>query len=228
MSSSIGSSDPKNLPQVIPIFPLAGVLLLPGGRLPLSIFEPRYLAMTVDALGGDRLIGMVQPKAPEQATRAGSVGDRDAVYDIGCAGRISEFQEAPDGRFLIALTGTRRFRIVAELPLEKGYRRVTPDWAAFADDGVATVLPSEVAEGLLGAYKAYASYKGFAFDSAVFRSMPADALVTSLAMLLPFQPSEKQALLEGRDAGERARLLTRLMAIAAHEQLGPAAPSVRH
>ena len=228
MSSSVGSRDLADLPQAMPIFPLAGVLLLPGGRLPLGIFEPRYLAMIADALGGDRLIGMVQPKAPDKATRAGSVGDRDAIYDVGCAGRISEFQEVPDGRFLIALTGFRRFRIAAELPLLKGYRRVSPDWAAFADDDAAPALPPEETGDLIGAFKTYAAYKGFAFDSGAFKAMAADALVTSLAMLLPFEASEKQALLEGRNARERARLLTRLMAIAAHERAGPAAPAMRH
>src|SRR6516165_8457777 len=116
------------LPSVLPIFPLAGVLLLARGRLPLNIFEPRYLAMTRDALGGERLIGMVQPTDPRV------VGDNPPVYPTGCAGRITSFSETDDGRFLIGLTGVSRFRIREELPLLRGYRRVVPDWREFTRD----------------------------------------------------------------------------------------------
>src|SRR5271169_5086480 len=116
------------LPAILPIFPLTGVLLLPRGRLPLNIFEPRYLAMTRDALAGERLIGMVQPSDPRVA------GDNPAVYQTGCAGRITSFSETDDGRFLITLTGVSRFRIKEELPLLSGYRRVVADWQDFAAD----------------------------------------------------------------------------------------------
>jgi hypothetical protein len=116
------------LPAILPIFPLTGVLLLPRGRLPLNIFEPRYLAMTRDALAGERLIGMVQPSNP-----AGSASN-PPVYPTGCAGRITSFAETEDGRFLITLTGTSRFRIREELPLLEGYRRVVPEWREFARD----------------------------------------------------------------------------------------------
>src|SRR5271155_4493810 len=116
------------LPAILPIFPLTGVLLLPRGRLPLNIFEPRYLAMTRDALAGERLIGMVQPTDP------GASGSNPSVYPTGCAGRITSFSETEDGRFLITLTGLCRFRIGAELPLEKGYRRVVPQWHEFGRD----------------------------------------------------------------------------------------------
>ena len=104
--------DDPGLPHILPIFPLTGVLLLPRGRLPLNIFEPRYLAMTRDAMGGDRLIGMVQPSDPNQPA-AGN----PPVYPTGCAGRITSFSETEDGRFLITLTGLCRFRIREELPL---------------------------------------------------------------------------------------------------------------
>ena len=119
---------PATLPAILPIFPLTGVLLLPRGRLPLNIFEPRYLAMTRDALAADRLIGMVQPNDP-------TVSDANPpVYPIGCAGRITSFTETDDGRFLITLTGTSRFRIRDELSLLEGYRRIVPEWADFARD----------------------------------------------------------------------------------------------
>src|SRR5205085_10260131 len=116
------------LPDILPIFPLTGVLLLPRGRLPLNIFEPRYLAMTRGALAGDRLIGMVQPRDPTAS------GGNPRVYPTGCAGRITSFSETEDGRFLITLTGTCRFRIREELPLLEGYRRVVPEWSEFARD----------------------------------------------------------------------------------------------
>ena len=106
------------LPAILPIFPLTGVLLLPRGRLPLNIFEPRYLAMTRDALAGERLMGMVQPSDPAAS------GRNPPVYPTGCAGRITSFSETEDGRFLITLTGISRFRIREELSLLEGYRRV--------------------------------------------------------------------------------------------------------
>src|SRR5690348_16064163 len=117
------------LPAILPIFPLTGVLLLPRGRLPLNIFEPRYLAMTRDALAGERLIGMVQPSDPGVP-----LGGNPPVYPTGCAGRITSFAETEDGRFLITLTGTCRFRIREELALLEGYRRIVPDWDEFAGD----------------------------------------------------------------------------------------------
>src|SRR3984893_14547533 len=123
MSERLGGTA---LPLILPIFPLTGVLLLPRGRLPLNIFEPRYLAMTRDALAGERLIGMVQPSDP----RVG--GDNPPVYPTGCAGRITSFSETDDGRFLIALTGISRFRIREELPLLEGYRRGVPGGGGIA------------------------------------------------------------------------------------------------
>src|SRR5215468_9887437 len=116
------------LPAILPIFPLTGVLLLPRGRLPLNIFEPRYLAMFRDAMEGDRLIGMVQPSDPPIREM------NPPVYPLGCAGRITSFSETDDGRFLVSLTGVSRFRIREELPLLEGYRRVVPDWSEFARD----------------------------------------------------------------------------------------------
>src|SRR3954471_825299 len=120
------------LPEVLPIFPLIGVLLLPRARLPLNIFEPRYLAMTRDALGGERLIGMIQPSGP--ASEPGVGGMKPPVYPVGCAGRVTQFSETGDGRFLITLTGVSRFRIVEEVPLLSGYRRAIPDWKRFEAD----------------------------------------------------------------------------------------------
>jgi len=216
-----GSAYPisvAELPGALPIFPLAGVLLLPGGRLPLNVFEPRYRNMTLDALGGDRLIGIVQPQRPEAASPAGSVSDREEVFETGCAGRITEFTETDDGRFLIALSGLCRFRIATELPMVKGYRRVQPDWSPYAGD-LGDAL-GEVAgkERLLKALLDYAANKGLAGDWASVKGMPGQVLVTSLAMMVPLAAEEKQALLEARDSDERARMLTQLMEMAIHER----------
>jgi len=123
----VRSADPTPLPEVLPIFPLPGVLLLPRGRLPLNIFEPRYLTMTADALGEGRMIGMVQPVHPEP----GPVSDSAAIYSTGCAGRIVTFAETDDGRYLITLAGISRFRVVRELEIQRGYRRVLARYDEF-------------------------------------------------------------------------------------------------
>src|SRR5438477_11787384 len=126
MSDQPSQREETALPDILPIFPLTGVLLLPRGRLPLNIFEPRYLAMTRNALGGARLIGMVQPNEPQDDARGGG-GLNPPVYPVGCAGRVTQFSEADVGRFLVTLTGVSRFRVREEQRLLTGDRRVAPD-----------------------------------------------------------------------------------------------------
>ena len=196
------------LPAILPIFPLTGVLLLPRGRLPLNIFEPRYLAMTRDALAGERLIGMVQPSDPAAS------GSNPPVYPTGCAGRITSFSETDDGRFLITLTGTSRFRIREELPLLEGYRRVVPDWHEFARDLGNEEEPGFDRERLLRGLKGYFQQHQISADWDAITSVSGDRLVSSIAMICPFDPSEKQALLEASDLAERARLLTAIVEMA--------------
>jgi len=196
------------LPTIIPIFPLTGVLLLPRGRLPLNIFEPRYLAMTRDALAGDRLIGMVQPSEPA------ALGSDPSVYPTGCAGRITSFSETEDGRFLITLTGTSRFRIREELPLLEGYRRVIPEWHEFARDAVGEEASDFDRERLMRGLRAYFQQHQISADWDAITSVAGERLVTSVAMICPFDPSEKQALLEAPGLGERARLLTAIVEMA--------------
>ena len=205
MSERVGGTA---LPSILPIFPLTGVLLLPRGRLPLNIFEPRYLAMTRDALASERVIGMVQPSDPRVAA------DNPPVYPTGCAGRITSFAETEDGRFLITLTGTSRFRIREELPLLEGYRRVVPEWREFARD-----LENEDEAGfdrdrLLRGLRAYFRQHQISADWDAVTAVPGERLVTSIAMICPFEPSEKQALLEAPDLDERARLLTAIVEMA--------------
>jgi Lon protease-like protein len=199
----------ETLPAIIPIFPLTGVLLLPRGRLPLNIFEPRYLAMTRDALAGERLIGMVQPSDP-------TISSSDpAVYLTGCAGRITSFSETEDGRFLITLTGTCRFRIRDELPLLEGYRRVVPEWNEFARDLEGEDEPGFDRERLMRGLRVYFHQHQISADWDAVGSVSGERLVTSIAMICPFEPSEKQALLEAPDLDERARLLTAMVEMAA-------------
>jgi Lon protease-like protein len=196
------------LPTILPIFPLPGVLLLPHGRLPLRIFEPRYLAMTRDALAGERLIGMVQPSDPV-------VSDANPpVYPIGCAGRITSFTETDDGLFLITLTGISRFRIREELPLLEGYRRVVPEWADFARDLEADENSGFDRDRLIRGLKGFFQHHQISADWDAIASTPVERLVTSIAMMCPFEPSEKQALLEASDLDDRARLLTAIVEMA--------------
>jgi uncharacterized protein len=195
--------------ETLPIFPLPGVLLLPRGQLPLNIFEPRYLAMTRDALAGDRLIGMVQPSDPHQP-----LSGSPAVYPTGCAGRITSFSETEDGRFLITLTGLCRFRIGEELPLEKGYRRIVPLWNEFARDLRGERDPGFDRERLIRGLRAYFERHQIKAEWNAIGSVPGERLVTSIAMVCPFEPSEKQALLEAPDFEARAQLSTAIVEMA--------------
>jgi uncharacterized protein len=210
------SARPKNsgidaFPAVLPIFPVAGVLLLPNARLPLNIFEPRYIAMTRDAMHGQRLIGMIQPVDPHE--------ERDpapALYATGCSGRITAFEETDDGRFLITLTGVCRFGITTELPLaDSGYRRARVAYDDYAADLKKHSLDNIDLVPLMNALKGCIRSDDVGVDWQVINRMASDSLVTSLAMLLPFAPNEKQALLEAPDTAERARILTALMVMMA-------------
>jgi uncharacterized protein len=210
------------LPAVLPIFPLTGVLLLPRGRLPLNIFEPRYLAMTRDALAGERLIGMVQPNDPDAS------GSNPTVYPTGCAGRITSFSETEDGRFLITLTGTCRFRIREELPLLEGYRRIVPVWGEFVRDLESELEAGFDRERLLRGLKTYFQQHQISADWDAIGSVAGERLVTSVAMICPFDPSEKQALLEASDLEKRAQLLTAIVEMAVVNRPSDGGTGARH
>ena len=201
--------------ETLPIFPLPGVLLLPRGQLPLNIFEPRYLAMTRDALAGDRLIGMVQPSDPHQP-----LSGSPPVYPTGCAGRITSFSETEDGRFLITLTGLCRFRIGEELPPASGYRRVVPQWDEFAGDLRSEREPGFDRDRLIRGLRSYFDRHQIKAEWNAISSVPGERLITSIAMVCPFEPSEKQALLEAPDLEARARLLTAIVEMAVLDQSG--------
>lgn len=196
----------RSLPDVMPIFPLQGSLLLPGGQLPLNIFEPRYLRMVDDALAGARIIGMIQP-------RDSSAGIKSAnLYGVGCAGRITGFNETEDGRYLITLTGVRRFHLGAEIEVTTPYRQIAPDFSFFEADMQADPAASLVdRERLEAAMRRYLDAEGLKTDWDAVTDAPTEALVSSLAMGCPFAPNEKQALLEAENAKDRAECLIALM-----------------
>lgn len=212
MSAAVHSPGPDDLPETIPVFPLPGALLLPLGRLPLNIFEPRYLNLTADALGQGRMMGMVQPVHAEPDP----VSDTAELYRTGCLGRITSFAETDDGRFLITLTGVSRFRIVDELESVRGYRRVAARYDAFAHDLQEDTGATADRQRLLDAVRAYFRLQGIDTDWAAIKEAPDGALVTSLAMTCPFEPREKQALLECPGLIERGEFLTTLMEMAVH------------
>lgn len=211
MSRCIFDPDFEDLPAVLPIFPLPGALLLPGGRLPLNIFEPRYIALVRDVLAGERLIGMIQPN--EECRDLGAA----KVYDTGCAGRISAFSETDDGRYLITLSGLIRFEIAQELPPLSGYRRVVPDFARYRDDLEADTRTID-REGFLETLDDYLKAAGIEGDWDAIKDAESERLVTSLAMICPFGPPEKQALLEAKTLPERVETMTAIMEMAMHEK----------
>jgi len=216
----------EELPRVVPIFPLPGVLLLPGGRLPLNIFEPRYLAMVRDALAGERAIGMIQPC--EQATDVGAA----KVYETGCLGRITAFSETDDGRYLITLTGLIRFIVARELPILDGYRRAAADYDRFrgdlegdAEDGSDRAAVTIDRVRLLETLGYYFEAQRIESDWEAIEEAGDAALVTWLAMLCPFAAPEKQALLEVMSLPERASAITAIMEMAVH---GPGGTGPAH
>lgn len=202
------------LPTIIPVFPLSGALLLPFGKLPLNIFEPRYLAMVRDALAADRVIGMIQPADAEPGD------DHPALYSVGCAGRLTSFTETDDNRFLITLTGLCRFKVTGELPLHDGYRRAQVDWSGFADDlrHADAMVPRE---RLVPTLREYCQSRNIAADWKAIEDAPGHQLVTTLSMLCPFAPNEKQALLESPSLEARAELMISLMAMAVLDRDSP-------
>jgi Lon protease-like protein len=198
-----------DLPQVIPVFPLDGALLLPGSELPLQIFEPRYLNMVDDVMGGERIIGMIQ-------TRRGGDRSRPALAGVGCAGRITSFAETSDGRYLITLTGVCRFEAGEELALKLPYRQVRAHYGPFESDlGSAppAATPAGGRDRFGRALKRYLNRRELDLDWEMASAAPLEALVNSLSMGLPFNPQEKQALLQAPDLAARFDTLIALLEI---------------
>ncbi len=193
----------KDLPEVIAVFPLPGALLLPRGQMPLNIFEPRYLRMVDDALAGSRIIGMIQPNsAAEQPLGP------PALYQVGCAGRITQFAETGDGRYLITLTGLCRFRAREELTVMTPYRQLGVDFSAYRRD----LMPRDGEEAVdreavLKALSDFSRVNEVEIDWDNVRQAPNEPLINALAMMAPYGEKEKQALLEAPDLKTRAEML---------------------
>lgn len=208
-----------DLPDRVALFPLSAALLLPGGRMPLNIFEPRYLAMSRHALmQPDRLIGMVQPREAN-ADREMDPAVVPKVNRIGCAGRIVGFEETEDGRYLLSLSGLIRFRIQRELPLAAaGFRQVEPDFAPFRGDMAERDFELADRGHFLATLKSYFAGQNATIDWKAVDDTPDDRLVVSLGMLCPFTPLEKQSLLECADLDEMGAMLQALFEVTLRHQ----------
>ncbi|WP_375266947.1 LON peptidase substrate-binding domain-containing protein [Planktotalea sp.] len=195
-----------DLPDMLPAFPLPGALLLPRSRLPLHIFEPRYLAMIDDALKTQgRLIAMVQPNP-------GRDGDDKGLHTIGCAGRITQFSETEDGRYMLTLSGVSRFRLVGEVDGFAPYRRIEVNWDGFDQDLKAS--ETDVAfdrEKFLNLLSKYFTYRDLSADWETLKDADDELLVNSLSMMLDFEPEDKQALLEAPSLSTRRETLVTLI-----------------
>lgn len=206
---------PTDLPDTISIFPLPGALLLPRARLPLHIFEPRYLAMLEACMASrDRLIGMIQPRPVPD-------GEPARLHAIGCAGRLTAFSETDDGRYMITLTGVSRFRVTAEVTSDTPYRRARVSWDGFPRD----MGPAETDKGLnrppfLDLLKRYFVAADLSTEWNSLRDAEDELLINALSMLCPFAPEERQALLEAPSLSTRRETLVMLMEFALRDPSG--------
>lgn len=208
--------DISEFPAIIPVFPLEGVLLLPRTRLPLNIFEPRYLQMVDAALASNRLIGMIQPSSGTSAS-----GHGPKLESVGCIGRITQFAETGDSRYEMVLSGAIRFRTGAEEHGETLFRRFHVAYEEFAGDLVAADARDAInREKLMEMLEAFSEQKGLKLDRAAIRETGTELLVNSLAMTMPFGPVEKQALLEARDLAARAEILIAIGELGMAQQSG--------
>jgi uncharacterized protein len=205
------------LPDILAVFPLTGVMLLPGTVLPLHIFEPRYRNMIEDALHADKIFGMIQPFAPQDDNRGpqpGAEGGAPELYRVGCAGHIEQSEKFPDGRYFVQLKGVNRFRWEEEMSLQRGYRRVRAIYQPFPD-----AAPQENWQcdrnAVLGALAAYGEAHGMQVKPEHAQRFSDLELVNLLSVSLPFHPAEKQALLESLTLKDRENILVNLLRLGA-------------
>jgi len=213
MSSDLFAQRFEDLPGTLPIFPLPGTVLLPRCRLPLNVFEPRYLAMTEAALRSGRIIGMIQP------IDAGTDDPTPEVYQTGCGGRISSFSETDDGRILMILTGVCRFQVVEELQVDTPYRQVRADWSPYRDDLEGSGGGDIDRDYLFEILRAYFDARGLDTDWDSLETSDDTMLVNSLVMSCPFDTGEKQVLLEAAGVEDRIRLMISLLEMATLDSL---------
>ncbi len=213
-----------DLPVQLPIFPLPGAVLLPGGDLPLNIFEPRYLQMLADSLASHRLIGMIQPRHmdSEQDPSLSSAAAPPELYNVGCAGRITSFHESGDGPIQIVLSGICRFHVFQELGGSKPYRTVKADYSAFATDLTEEFLGESDTErqDLLNSLDQFLKARSMRADWNEIVSAPTPTLINTLVMIGSFSPREKQAVLEAADLRERTTTLVALTRMSIEQPFG--------
>ena len=200
-------------PEILPVFPLTGVMMLPGTVLPLHIFEPRYRAMIEDALDADKIFGMIQPYVPQDDSRGpqpGATAVAPDLYKVGCAGYIEKSEKLPDGRFFVQLKGMNRFRFAEELPLRRGYRRVRALYDEFPDSAMAQDWRCARA-AILAALAVYGKAHGMEVNPDQAERFSDLELVNLLGVSLPFHPAEKQALLEAPTLKDRESMLIDLL-----------------
>lgn len=205
MTDTGANTGLEELPSALPIFPLTGALLLTNGHLPLNIFEPRYLSMVQDAMATHRLIGMVQPRDPETNHMT------PEIYQIGCAGKICEYGEMPNGMLRITLEGICRFEVIEELNVATPYRQVVAEYRKFKHDMEPVQRNCVDRLALHEALHHFLEFEDGASDWQTLDHMEDDSLVNSLSMICPFTPVEKQALLEATDIAARSNLLICLL-----------------
>jgi len=199
-----GNSENSKLPANLPVFPLPGALLLPGCRLPLRIFEPRYLQMVEDAIAGDRLIGIVQPLTDDDEFEP-------ELQQVGCAGRIASLKQTEGGEYSISLVGVSRFEILSELRSEKLYRIIEVSWDELAEAPLEGDSARVDREELVANLRTYFDTHGLEANWRAIEESGDEQLVNSLAMVCPFEATEKQAILEAPDLEGRSRLVIALM-----------------
>ncbi len=205
------------LPEILAVFPLTGVMLLPGTVLPLHIFEPRYRAMVEDALEANKIFGMIQPYVPQDDNRGPGPGGENLapdLYKVGCAGYIDKWEKLPDGRFFVELKGVNRFRLTEELGLQRGYRRVRAEYHEFPDANLAQGWNCD-RHAILEALATYGKAHGIQVKTEQAEKFSDLELVNLLGVSLPFHPAEKQALLEAPKLEDREEMLVNLLRLGA-------------
>ena len=192
----------SELPEILPIFPLSGVIVLPHGSLPLNIFEPRYISMVEDVLGNDRIIGMIQPNLGSKKF--------NGLYPIGCASKIVSFSETSDNRYLIELKGIIRFKIIKEVNTTKGYRNIIPKWKDYKNDMNINSQNINI-DSLLEQLKKYFYNNNINVDSDELYKIPVNQIVSAIPQICSFQSNEKQAILEAKTDKERVEVIESLL-----------------
>ena len=208
----------NKLPVQIPLFPLTGAILLPKGHLPLNIFEPRYLEMVEKAHDTNKIIGMVQPRGTNVSSSIqnndlfGTAAKKQDIYDIGCAGQITEMEKTAEGQYFIVLTGVSRFKIIEELPKANSFREARADYSAFNHDGDQRLANREDSKKkFLKTLKLYLTKLNMKIDLTTLEGIGDEELMNSMAMICPFDAAEKQLLLESSTLDDRVHLMVKIM-----------------